>query len=334
MARKLILSRSVTWGPWTRGVYLASDDVVRLEGDRGRLIRAMRLLEGGASQEHVASMLGAGAPELLTLLRRQGMLVEHHENPLAGGRLEHQIDFLASIGLDAGLAQARLAAARVAIVGLGGIGSVVFQHLLAAGVADFVLIDHDVVSTPNLNRQFIYGRKDIGRPKVEAARRYARSIDSGIRVTAIRRYVRAASALTSIPKLRGSRLMVLAADRPPCVIERAASAACGRLGLAFLGGGCRRLSFEWGPLLPPELCGPYSRYLSKPPEVRFPRALAGIGSARRISSVSFGPINTLAGAHMAHDAIMYLCGGSPRSLGATIEFDARTMSFIREPLRL
>ena len=66
--------------------------------------------------------------------------------------------------------QARLSAAKVAVVGLGGIGSPAVQYLAGAGVGRLVLIDDDRVEASNLHRQTIYATADVGTPKVEAAR--------------------------------------------------------------------------------------------------------------------------------------------------------------------
>ncbi|MGL6044767.1 MAG: HesA/MoeB/ThiF family protein [Sandaracinobacteroides sp.] len=65
--------------------------------------------------------------------------------------------------------QARLKAASVAMVGAGGLGSPCLQYLAAAGVGRITLIDDDVVSLGNLQRQTLFTTADVGRPKVEAA---------------------------------------------------------------------------------------------------------------------------------------------------------------------
>lgn len=62
---------------------------------------------------------------------------------------------------------AAVRAARVAIAGCGGLGSNVALMLARSGVEHFLLIDHDVVDTSNLNRQQFWP-EDVGRPKVEA----------------------------------------------------------------------------------------------------------------------------------------------------------------------
>lgn len=61
----------------------------------------------------------------------------------------------------------RLRKARVLIAGLGGVGSFVAEALARAGIGELILIDHDVVSPSNLNRQLVALHSTIGRPKVE-----------------------------------------------------------------------------------------------------------------------------------------------------------------------
>jgi molybdopterin/thiamine biosynthesis adenylyltransferase len=68
-----------------------------------------------------------------------------------------------------GPGQQALKAARVLIVGAGGLGAPAALYLAAAGVGILGLVDADAVDLSNLQRQVIYGTDDIGRPKVEAA---------------------------------------------------------------------------------------------------------------------------------------------------------------------
>ncbi len=68
-----------------------------------------------------------------------------------------------------GQGQMKLKAAKVALVGMGGIGSPAALYLAAAGVGTLGLIDDDEVSLSNLQRQVLFGTKDISAPKAEAA---------------------------------------------------------------------------------------------------------------------------------------------------------------------
>ncbi|WP_426562190.1 molybdopterin-synthase adenylyltransferase MoeB [Angustibacter sp. McL0619] len=68
------------------------------------------------------------------------------------------------------LGQRRLANARVAVVGAGGLGSPALLYLAAAGVGVIGVIDPDVVEASNLQRQVVHGVSDVGRLKVDSAR--------------------------------------------------------------------------------------------------------------------------------------------------------------------
>lgn len=65
--------------------------------------------------------------------------------------------------------QQKLKAARVLIIGLGGLGSPVALYLAAAGVGTLGLVDADKVDVSNMHRQILYGTEDIGHAKTEAA---------------------------------------------------------------------------------------------------------------------------------------------------------------------
>jgi adenylyltransferase/sulfurtransferase len=81
---------------------------------------------------------------------------------------------LAEIG-EAG--QQRLRAARVLVVGAGGLGCPILQYLAAAGVGTLGLADADKVELTNLPRQILYGPADVGQLKVEAAARALRRLN-------------------------------------------------------------------------------------------------------------------------------------------------------------
>ncbi len=65
--------------------------------------------------------------------------------------------------------QEKLKAASVLLIGAGGLGAPLALYLAAAGVGRIGLVDFDTIDATNLQRQVLYGQKDIGRPKLEAA---------------------------------------------------------------------------------------------------------------------------------------------------------------------
>jgi adenylyltransferase/sulfurtransferase len=88
---------------------------------------------------------------------------------------------LADVG---GPGQQKLKAARVLVVGAGGLGSPVIAYLAAAGVGTISVVDDDTVSLSNLQRQIIHETAHVGVSKVESARRAAQRINPNVRVDA------------------------------------------------------------------------------------------------------------------------------------------------------
>jgi len=81
-----------------------------------------------------------------------------------------------------GVGQARLRAARVLVVGAGGLGSPVILYLAAAGVGTIGIVDFDAVSLSNLQRQIAHATGDIGRLKTESAAASARAINPHVAI--------------------------------------------------------------------------------------------------------------------------------------------------------
>ena len=121
--------------------------------------------------------------------------------------------------------QTRIARTRVAIVGLGGIGSLVAMQLAHLGVRDLVLIDDDLVEESNLNRLAGAGADDAGRAKVEVAADYARRLDPGADITALRTNIRDAEAIRAVS---GADVLF------GCVDSEAGRLVMNRLALAYM----------------------------------------------------------------------------------------------------
>ena len=83
-----------------------------------------------------------------------------------------------------GVGQAKIRQARVLIVGAGGLGSPAALYLAAAGIGTLGLVDDDMVSLSNLQRQILFRTADIGRPKVEAGAQALTALNPGVRVQA------------------------------------------------------------------------------------------------------------------------------------------------------
>lgn len=117
--------------------------------------------------------------------------------PISDAQLERYARHivLAEVG-EAG--QARLLAAKVLVVGAGGLGAPLLMYLAAAGVGTLGVIDDDVVDLSNLQRQVIHTTDRVGRPKVESAAATVRALNPEVTIIAHRERLTAANALSLI----------------------------------------------------------------------------------------------------------------------------------------
>ncbi|KAG4074736.1 hypothetical protein HA402_007012 [Bradysia odoriphaga] len=111
-------------------------------------------------------------------------LVEQGE-PLAPERAARFARHLTLPGVGE-LGQRRIAAARVLVIGAGGLGAPIIQYLAAAGVGRITVIDDDPVERTNLQRQVLHREADIGRAKAESAADAVSRLDDAVDVTALR----------------------------------------------------------------------------------------------------------------------------------------------------
>lgn len=97
-----------------------------------------------------------------------------------------------------GAGQQKLLRARVLVVGAGGLGSPVLMYLAAAGVGTIGVIDDDVVSLSNLQRQIVHTTPDVGRPKVESAAEHLAALNPDCRVVSLAERLNPENALQII----------------------------------------------------------------------------------------------------------------------------------------
>ena len=91
--------------------------------------------------------------------------------------------------------QRQLKAARVLLVGAGGLGSPAALYLAAAGVGTLGLVDFDVVDLTNLQRQILHGTRDVGRPKLDSASDRINDLNPHVRIERFDTRLTSANAL-------------------------------------------------------------------------------------------------------------------------------------------
>ena len=128
-----------------------------------------------------------------------------------------------------GAGQAALVKSHVTLVGIGGIGSPALQYLAGAGIGRLTLIDDDLVSSSNLQRQTIFSQADIGRPKVEAARDWLETFDSALEVRPLAIRLEGENAR---PTIEGADLVLDGCDN--FATRLAVSDACVAAGIPLL----------------------------------------------------------------------------------------------------
>lgn len=166
--------------------YLNDDDVRHLQGlatpvrDGDTITLVPSIAGGGPHQEPAAGTVAPSAavpmPSPLELIAERAGAVEL--TPQEIHRYARHL-IMPEVGMDG---QRRLKAARVLLVGAGGLGSPLALYLAAAGVGTLGLVDFDVVDETNLQRQVLHGTKDVGRPKLESARERIQDVNPHVEV--------------------------------------------------------------------------------------------------------------------------------------------------------
>ncbi len=125
----------------------------------------------------------------------------------------------------------RLRAANVLVAGLGGVGGYAAEALGRAGIGRLTLLDHDVVSPSNLNRQLLALHSTLGRPKVEVMAERLRDIDPGLELTLVGEFLRPDAAEALVAAVRYAHV----ADCIDSIACKAALvAACHRHGVPVI----------------------------------------------------------------------------------------------------
>jgi len=204
--------------------------------------------------------------------------------------------------------QERLRAARVLVVGLGGLGSPAALYLAAAGVGTIGVVDDDTVCLSNLQRQVIHDETQIGRKKVDSAMRRIHKLNSDVRVVS---YAERFDARNAAALAEGYSVIVDGTDNFDT--RYAISDACLHLGIPYVYGAVFRFEGQVSLLCVPNApC--YRCLFPKPPP---PDTVKTIEQAGILGSVP-GTIGTL----QATEVVKHIVGFGTSLAGRLLVYDA------------
>jgi molybdopterin/thiamine biosynthesis adenylyltransferase len=206
--------------------------------------------------------------------------------------------------------------ADVLLLGAGGLGSGVLQSLAGLGAGRIRLVDFDRVEEKNLARQFAYGLDEVGRPKVAAAREWAKRYAPGVVVDAIHQRITDAE---SIRRLGAGADVVVCAIDSPAGVQLLVNEACFALGVPYVVGGLRYSTLFYYSVEPG--VSPCRRCLElrradqarEMPERGNPDLLNPAGQVNRAT----GPIAQLLAGFVTLEAVRYVTRTDPPVAAAT-----------------
>ncbi|GGH39485.1 ThiF family adenylyltransferase [Microbacterium album] len=221
------------------------------------------------------------------------------------------------------LGQRRLAAAHVAIVGAGGLGSPAVLALAAAGVGALTVIDDDVVELSNLQRQVMHRTRDVGEAKATSAARAATDLAPEVRVHEVRERLTPGNAAEL---LSGAHVVLDGSDTFDT--REAVAAGCEELGVPLV----------WGTVQ--EFAAQVTVFWSAPPTGAPTVRLSDLypaGSAGTVPTCAevgvLGALCLQVGGLMATQAIQLIAGIGEPLLGRIVVIDGLRATQREVPLR-
>lgn len=217
---------------------------------------------------------------------------------------------LDDVGVDG---QEKLLAAKVLIVGAGGLGSPIALYLAAAGVGTIGIVDSDSVEMSNLQRQIVHFTKDIGSAKVDSAAEKMRAINPDISIRTYHEFL-CADNITKI--IKNYDFVIDGTDNFPT--KFLVNDACVFLGIPFSHGGILRFNGQTMTVFPGQTACYRCSFRRPPPPDAVPScAQAGV----------LGAVAGMLGTIQAAEALKFFTGAGKLLTNVLLTFDATNMVF-------
>src|SRR5947209_4828968 len=215
--------------------------------------------------------------------------------------------------------QRRLKAARVLMIGTGGLGAPTGMYLAAAGVGTLGVVDFDVVDASNLQRQIVHGTKDVGRPKIESARDRLNDINPNVKIEA---YETRLTSENALELFRGYDMVVDGTDNFPT--RYLVNDACVLTGKPNVYGSIFRFEGQASVFWAARGACYRCLYPEPPPPGLVPSCAEG---------GVLGVLPGIVGAIQANEAIKLILGGGQPLINRLLLFDAWKLRFRELKLR-
>lgn len=208
--------------------------------------------------------------------------------------------------------QSKLKDSHVTILGVGGVGSAVASSLAASGIGHLRLVDYDNTELSNLNRQTLYNKGDIGKSKVLQAAKHLQALNTTITVEAQTKQIKQQEDL--LPLLQNTDLFILCADEPYFSIMRWTNTAALQTNTTWV------YCAYTGPMIGVVMFQPHKTPCFQCME----HLVAENGRFQFIQPIALqqppihaaiAPIPQITGQLAALEAIYFLAGLTPRTLG-------------------
>jgi bacteriocin biosynthesis cyclodehydratase domain-containing protein len=249
-------------------------------------------------------------------------------------RFDRQMRYFSDVstGLPPSQCQRKLGDARIAVLGIGGLGGWSALAIACCGVGEMLLVDFDTVELSNLNRQILFGEPDLGRQKAEVAAERLGTFYSGMQIDTSE--ARLDSEARVAAAIDGYDLVINAVDWPAHDIELWVNSACFRASVPYISMSHYPPIARVGPLYIPGETGCYSCQ-----EIGYKRSYPLYEVAVEQQRAKPSPAATLGAAcalisgQVALDVMHHLTGlARPSTLGVSHLYDLRTMEVEREPV--
>jgi len=324
-------------------VYLlrpSADNDIRIEQPDAEERRLLAAVNGESTLEELRAEFGAAEVDDLIAQLGELEVVEDaaDDELLPAGELERfdrQLRYFSDVGtggITPSQCQERLREAKVAVLGVGGLGGWSALALVCTGVGEMRLIDGDRVEISNLNRQIQFSEADIGELKVERTAARLKAFNSEMKVTTEARRLESEQDIAEF--IAGSDVVIDAADWPAHDIERWCNAACFKADIPYITMSHFPPIARVGPLYVP---GKTGCFVCQEIGYRREYPLFDIAVEQRRAKPSpaatLGPACGLIGGQVGMEVLHLLTGLSrPSTQGVAHIFDLRTMEVKREPV--